>query len=250
MLFFTGCVTKKIWHGNKVNFTENVKQFLVSKDANTIIFLGEKYHFIFTNDLPESTQTYQLVQTLLALDNEERELLTMNTQQSKIFIEKKDNITCDIEIAFNKQHGTNKQIEYFQTLGFKEFNNTTYIKNLVLKGKIYKTDKKFNEYVKDLNNNYAFNLYVDPNERSKLEKIALTPLTISTDLVLTATGVGLGVVAAAYGQPAGIEIAVRTVDVQIREFLDLVNDLKMEIKSTINNTKTIKKGSYKCNFPF
>jgi hypothetical protein len=48
---FSSCVTKSVWQRDKkVDYTENIKQFLISNNKEKIFFLGEKYHFIFSNN--------------------------------------------------------------------------------------------------------------------------------------------------------------------------------------------------------
>jgi hypothetical protein len=94
------------------------------------------------------------------------------------------------------------------------------IKKFTLEGKVYRSTKKFTNYLQKLNCNYTFNIYTNYGEKpTKLEKIASTPLTLTADVALTATGIGFGLL---LKNARGFEIIIDTVKIQVSSLVDLL----------------------------
>ncbi len=62
------------------------------------------------------------------------------------------------------------------------------------KGKIDKFYREFNVNTRSSQKNYSLNVYSNYNKINKYGKVALTPLAVSADAILTAAGIGGGFV--------------------------------------------------------
>jgi hypothetical protein len=229
---FSACVTKSVWEQDKkVDYTENIKQFLISDDKKKIFFLGEKYHFIFSNYKTSNEKNYNFIHTLITDKTNNKNLIKIDTKNTTMIVLDGNNIKCNIVLSCNIKEATQQQIDYFTKQGFKKVKPTLMIKKFTLEGKIYKSTKKFTKYLKKLNCNYTFNIYTNYGEEpTKLEKIALTPLTLTADVTLTAAGIGVGAMGLLNGSGnQGLELIINTVAIQVDSLVDLLEQ---------NNQKT------------
>jgi predicted aspartyl protease len=223
---FSSCVTKSVWQRDKkVDYTENIKQFLISDNKEKIFFLGEKYHFIFSNNKKTNKQNYDFTYTLISNKINNKNLIKIDTKNTKIIVLNSNNIKCNIVLSYNIKEATQQQIDYFTTQGFEKIKPTLMIKKFTLEGKIYRSTKKFTNYLQKIDCNYTFNIYTNYGEKpTKLEKIASTPLTFTTDIALTTAGIGAGVIVITQGNIQGFELIIDTVAIQVSNLIDLIED--------------------------
>ena len=95
--FSSGCVTKALWRDNDVNvYDETIIAFYASNDKDEIIFIGKKFHYIF------SLGTRELQQVL-----EVREFLGLNQKNLRITTvvdrENLSSFTQGLELSLKKK---------------------------------------------------------------------------------------------------------------------------------------------------
>lgn len=224
---FNGCVTKSVWKPEEtIEKKEVIKQFLVSENKKTIVFLGENYHFIFGSD-NMNDRDYKFMIKLLNLSKQDRKLLRIDELHTKIHIENNGEMKCFTVIKIDSKELNKEKIYFFRKLGFYYSKRKNVLRaHLNLNGKVYKTNEKFNKYVKGLSKEYNLKLLVKKDKEngySTLEKIALTPLTLTGDILLTATGIGVGLMGVSAGEARGIDMIAKTIEIQLKSFDELTD---------------------------
>jgi len=183
VLFSTlGCVTKDLWRGTDVTpYPETIIAFYSSPTRDEIIFIGQKYHYIFNQG------TTELQMVLKA-----REFLTLNQKNLNIYsyIEEKDAsvIHTGIEIRFEKILLSSKQITWLITHGFSQQDAYVpmFVKSFSLMGKRYRANQKVNSHAIKLKQ--PIQLQINERSSNTLYKILMTPLTVTADAGLALAG--------------------------------------------------------------
>jgi len=177
-----GCVTKDLWRGTDVTpYPDTIVSFYSSPTRDKIIFIGQKYHYIFNQG------TTELQRVLKA-----REFLTLNQKNLNIhsYIEEKDAsvIHTRIEMRFEKHLLNTKQQAWLITHGFSQQNAYVpmFIKSFSLIGKRYRANQKVNKYAIKLKQ--PIQLQINERSNNTLYKILMTPLTVTADAGLALAG--------------------------------------------------------------
>jgi len=177
-----GCVTKDLWRGTDVTpYPDTIVSFYSSPTRDEIIFIGQKYHYIFNQGTTE-------LQTVLKA----REFLTLNQKNLNIhtYTEEKDAsvIHTGIEIRFEKHLLNNKQIAWLSRNGFLQQDAYVpmMVKSFSLIGKRYKANQKVNSHAIKLKQ--PIRLQINERSSNTLYKILMTPLTVTADAGLALAG--------------------------------------------------------------
>jgi hypothetical protein len=180
-LFLTSCdFTEKLWR--KTYYHETIKNFLISKDGRKIVFLGEKYHYVFDDKDAE-------IRDLLLWEG--RDILEIS--RFNFEITSLDKVRGKILVSTLKDHiqASEDYIKFLKTSGFKSIkrNDSGYQKELYLTGIRY-LPKPNTSYDVNSSLNQEYKVTIANNDlydRSK--KIALTPITVVGDTAIFALGV-------------------------------------------------------------
>jgi hypothetical protein len=161
--------TYKLWHIH--DYIEDFQHFFISQDRKFVIFVGEKFHYVF-NDYSE------ILENILSL--EDRKNLFIDVDDSYIEIDKNNNINGYIVFdVFNEK--LNSQLEFFLAeLGFyKNLEGMT--KKFNLKGKRYFSHDKFIESLPSFDQKYPIEVRVKLNKGEDFVATIISPLTITAD---------------------------------------------------------------------
>lgn len=176
------CVTKDLWRGTDVNpYTETIVSFYSSPSKDEIIFIGQKYHYIFDQGTTE-------LQTVLRA----REFLTLNQKNLNIhaYTEKKDGsvIHAGIGIDFEEHLLHPRQKAWLSAHNFLLQNSYVpmMIKSFPLIGKRYKANQEVNKNAIKLQQ--PIQLQINEHSSNTLYKILMTPLTVTADAGLALAG--------------------------------------------------------------
>ena len=102
LFLLSGCAeTSRLWQ--KPRYHENISHFLATKDGEKLIFIGEKYHYIFngTDDLNK------------LLKWKHRELLKANFD-SNFFVSRTNKITGKYKITCSCDNATEDQLQWLK----------------------------------------------------------------------------------------------------------------------------------------
>ena len=176
-----GCMTKALWRDNDVNiYDETIIAFYASKNVDEIIFIGKKFHYIF------SIGTRELQEVL-----EAREFLGLNQKNLSIttVIDRKNlsSFHSGIGIEFKEEEITPQQRSWLKLHGFnveklgnaRQGYRILLVNHFSLKGIRYKADDKINSRVVKLD--YPINLEITEPVNNKVYKVLATPVALVTD---------------------------------------------------------------------
>lgn len=175
LFFITSCVTKALWDNS---YKEKFRQFLVSTDGRYVVFIGNKFHYVF------SDETANLRDLLLW---QRRDLLFINVDKSHINLDRQRNISGHVYIETFYVKLPPRETEYLRSLGFRkdEGSNVLSIK-IDLKGKRFIPTENLSPYLPVLDRPYVIPIHVQNSLPSKAGKTVLTPITFSLDVALLA----------------------------------------------------------------
>ena len=195
-----GCVTKQIWKDKRIYnpYDEQIVAFYLNPKGDEVVFVGEKYHYIFN----ENTQAF--IALLKA-----RKFLGLNQTDLAISatIDIKDNrkISSRVFLHFNREALSPKQTHWFKAHNIKNTpyygkepnpERFVYSQSYAIKGIRYKAKSEVNKQVLQLTSPLEISIdepYID--KKSTLYKIAMTPLSVTADAGLVVLGIGVGAVA-------------------------------------------------------
>lgn len=166
----TSCLTQKLWSNN---YDEPVQNFLVSRDGRYVVFLGEKYHYIFVDKSG-------LMKELLKWPS--RGLLFINTKETSMKVDRDNNVTghATIESFFNNLRGD--QRVFLESLRFRKKNGVLALK-IPLKGKRYLPRRDLAKFPPALNIKYVFKIEYTPSSKKTAVVAAITPVSIVADTI-------------------------------------------------------------------
>lgn len=171
LISLTSCfqITYKLWHFR--NYVEDFQHFFVSNDKKFVVFVSDKFHYVFDNYSGD-------FEDILAL--EYNKFLFIDAGESHIEIDKNNFIKGQIVFdIFNEK--LNQNLEFFlRKLGFyKTPDGMT--RAFDLRGRRYISHDKFIESLPSFDQKYPIEIHFNLNLGEDLMASILTPLTITTD---------------------------------------------------------------------
>jgi len=200
-----GCMTKDLWssggstHGS---YNDEIISFYLSPQKNTVVFISDKYHYIFDKE----TNTF--IQFLQQRDflNLQKENLTI---QPTLYLSQNNRTYVSIHIDFDKRKITEKQKNILLSHGFtqgypivpitaeqqrtqsilKRPKNVHYMKNYSIEGKRYLASKEVNTVAHKLKQPIFLQFHTYKEKGSvTAEKVLMTPVTLAGDAGLILAG--------------------------------------------------------------
>lgn len=166
-------ITKALWMNA---YTDQIRQFLVSQDGTHVVFLSPKHHYI----MDDSARILKEI-----LFSRYRYLLTLDTRASSIRLFQDNNIEATLVIKLNTLQPPLDAARYFQSLGFQDSPTHEFFIKVGLVGTRYKASRDLQLYTQSLNRTYNVEITEDMASFANASKIALTPITLTADAVLT-----------------------------------------------------------------
>ena len=189
-----GCMTKQVWSDRKIipnyghSYKEKIVSFYINTNEEKLVFIGEKYHYIFD----KNTQAFIHFLQSSKILNLSPENLKIHARVNSSNIE---NIGASIMVEFERSKLNKEQRLLLGLHFFERYPNTPYYKNYHINGKRYIANNEINKQVFQLEK--AIELEISAPEeidRSVLKKIAMTPLTLTADALGGLILVGAGIV--------------------------------------------------------
>jgi len=177
-----GCVTKNLWKNtNSKPYAETIIAFYSHPQKNEIIFIGQKYHYIFNQGTSELNEVLK-VRELLGLNQKN---LSINTYTDA---DNGSTIHTDIRITFEEQSLNKQQRLWLTSHNFLHpaLRVPVITKSFSLTGKRYKANSKVNNHAIKLQ--LPIKLQVYEHSSNTLYKILMTPLTVTADAGLALAG--------------------------------------------------------------
>lgn len=219
MLIFLslGCVTKQVWT-DKVKadpYQERIISFYNNPQEGKIIFIGEKYHYIFDKGAKEFSEFIEAKKRLNLKENHigiyastdrfQKEEVSANisfefkkedlTQEQKSWLEQHNKQFIKIPNPIEKNPNDNRPVVYEPNR--VEIEN--YIVNYQLSGKRYQATPQVNSQVVKLKNPIDIEVIEYRTEKkSMLYKVAMTPLSVTADAGLIVIGAGAAIIYAPF----------------------------------------------------
>lgn len=165
--------TYRLWHIH--DYIEDFQHFFISQDRKFVIFVGEKFHYVFSD-------YSEILENILAL--EDKKNLFIDVDESYIEVDKNNNITGHIIFdVFNEK--LNPQLEFsLRELGFYK-NSEGMTKRFILKGSRYFSHDKFIESLPSFDQKYPIEVRIKLNKGEDFVATILSPLTITADGFVT-----------------------------------------------------------------
>jgi len=211
-----GCVTKQLWKDRTRGepYQERIISFYTNLDKKEIVFIGDKYHYIFTKNTEDFIPLIK-----------NRKLLKLNDKNINIYAttDRQDSrkVQAHIMIHITKSELNTEQIAWLESHGYslvhvpphygskyaqpvKEHPEPMvfmYTHEYHLEGTRYIADQKVNTQVIKLKKPIELEVveFQVINKKSTLYKVAMTPLSVSADAGLIILGVGAVIIYAPFG---------------------------------------------------
>ena len=175
-----GCVTKGLWDkSSSSSYQDTIIAFYSNPQKNEIIFLGNRYHYLFNEG------TVALNELLKA-----REFLGLQKNNLNIhtYIDRDALAHSSISMTFNLQNISKQQREWLYRHKFLKMGNTPLVtKTFELKGERYRASATVNQHAVKIK--YPIEIDVVEYSSNLGEKVLMTPLAVGADAVLIVAGV-------------------------------------------------------------
>lgn len=181
--FLTSSCTKVMWEGNAPHKYDIIEQFLTTENGEKVVFIGKSYHYIFDDK-------DKFIRKILGWKNRHKLRLSGNETLSISKTNKVEGI-IDIEIRPVAEKLSDEDVKFLEEIGFKSTVNNSLVvmrKKLVLKGEMYIPKPNVTYTSSNLAQKYQIILDYKDGILTRSKKIALTPITVTTDAVLLLSG--------------------------------------------------------------
>lgn len=173
-LTLNGCITRALW-GDKF-YEERISQVLIGADARYIVLVGEKYHYVFTDNRGYLRQILSLKQ---------RGILTIHGEESNLRLEENNQVNGDI--VFEGPFGVLPQEDKYmlQSMGARPDSNDEIKIKIGLSGMRYAAKYLSNQENAASNVNYTMKVYYSESDdlATGIGKAAITPIAVGIDAV-------------------------------------------------------------------
>ncbi|MGE4396673.1 MAG: hypothetical protein AB7D34_04350 [Sulfurimonas sp.] len=184
-LLLCGCTqtqTDKLW--SAPTYTENINQFLIHPENQSLIIIGEKYHYIFNKD------------------SASRDILVWNGRKNlhanfyDFEVNAKNIVTGTYSLAFDSKAATVSEINWLKNNGFEINENGFYRKTLKVSGTRYLAKNDEFRNAGHLNKQYPITIKRPNSTYETIVNTAFTPITVTMDGIYMIEGTALVMVIA------------------------------------------------------
>ena len=211
-----GCITKQVWTDKVrgVPYQERIISFYNNTEEGKIIFIGEKFHYIFDKGTKEFSAFLEAKKHLKFKEN----YLGIYASISRT---NGENVSANLHFEFKKNNLTKEQKNWLEKHNTQfirrpikdrlhydnpiiyEHNQTKiygYGANYYIAGKRYHATTQVNNHVIKLKNpiNIEVVEFKVKDKKSTLYKVAMTPLSVTADAGLVVIGTGMAIIYAPF----------------------------------------------------
>lgn len=209
-----GCVTKQVWTDpTKADpYQERIISFYSNIEKEEILFIGEKYHYIFNKGTKEFMPLLSAKELLNLSDKNINVYTATNRQDNR-------NVGTHIRVHMKKSELNSEQITWLTEHNYMLIQTDphygtdhvyqaneqvptvdTYTKEYYLQGRRYISSQEVNNNVVRLKKPLEIEVieFKKYDEKSTLYKIAMTPLSVTADAGLIVIGTGAAIIYAPF----------------------------------------------------
>jgi hypothetical protein len=173
LLFLDSCITKAVWR-NK-SYEEKIEHFFVGSDGRYLVLVGQKYHYVFTDNAG-------LFKAILSL--KQKGVLTLEQNKTYLKLDSNNNIAGSFVIEGPFSVLPREDMYLLTSLGFKPDKHDNLSIEIELVGRRY-SSKYLGQALSKSNSTYKLLIYYDDSSLTEgLGKVAITPVTVTLDAVL------------------------------------------------------------------
>jgi len=199
-IFLLGSCTKSLWIEPK--YQESISSFMIDKDMNNFVVLGEEYHYIFPkNDALNLILTHPLKNRIEAsfqhfhVNNNQAVTgkVYLTAHVGNVTKDKKELITLGFEERIYKL--SPQQLNRLKSEGedISKYTEPYYTYKINVTGKRYKTSSEMKSSA-TFNSNYFIDVTEDISLLGKVARTIATPITVAADGTMAIAGVSTIVV--------------------------------------------------------
>lgn len=173
LLFQTSCVTKALW-GDK-QYKEKITQFLVGNDGRYVVFVGEQYHYIFTDDSGA-------LKTILSLN---KKVFDIKTKDTYLRLNSNNELKGEI-VMFGVSTGlTPEEMQLLRRADIRPDRNGDLLARIEVTGRRYAAKYLNQNLTQSGSTSQVITInYRDSNVIKDAGKVAVTPIAVGVDAVL------------------------------------------------------------------
>jgi hypothetical protein len=165
-------LTKKLWNDNFYN--EIFYHFLISKDGQFVVFLNDKYHYVFNDNSG-------IIKKLLLWKNSKK--LFIDSKETVLKISPNNQVQGIVKINIDKSNVSLQDLPILYSLGFIA-KNEIFTLDFKVYGQRYQAKQDITDKLPRLSTSYNISIYYDLTTAQKITKVSLSPLTIALDAIL------------------------------------------------------------------
>ncbi|GDX35731.1 hypothetical protein LBMAG18_02420 [Alphaproteobacteria bacterium] len=166
-------ITQKIWNNNF--FNEIFYNFLISRDGQFIVFLSNKYHYVF-ND--HSGKIKKLI-----LWKKSHDALHLNLDKTFLNLDAQNNLQGEVFVDADLEKLNQLDINTLKSIGFY-FNSNKMSVNFKIFGKRYQAPPNLANRTSRLSAPYNVRVFYKIQPHQKILKASLTPITLVLDTLM------------------------------------------------------------------
>ncbi|MEN8216943.1 MAG: hypothetical protein ABFS56_11345 [Pseudomonadota bacterium] len=178
VVFFSsmGCVTPLVWEdkAKPVPYNENILSFYTNKDEGQMVFIGDKYHYIFTKNGKAFIELLEAGDFLKLAENNLDVRPVIDREDPRV-------ITTDISVRFAVNRLNQKQISWLALHGFNKVGSRYVQSYTQIEGKRYLTKGEINKKALKLIHPLPVKVMEYKKTKNPLFQIAMTPLSLTAD---------------------------------------------------------------------
>jgi hypothetical protein len=174
-IFTTSCngLTKKLWNWH--GYEENFKHFLINQQNGYVVFLAQKFHYIFIDNS-------NLMKNILLW--QDRRTLFIDTSETEIHVDKNNQASGEVMIRSFSENLMPHREAFLINHGFKRDNKGWYLK-LKIFGTRYLANPNIHGNFPQLDLSYKIKIAEDLKKGEILTATTLTPIAITADGIIT-----------------------------------------------------------------
>jgi hypothetical protein len=167
----TSCVTKYLW-GYK-EYKERISQFLVGADGRYVVFVGDQYHYIFTDNSG-------VLKNILSLS---KNVFTIDARETRLKLDSNNNLSGELVMSGLSTSLDPQELYNLRLSGIYPDRNGEMIVRIDASGRRYAA-KYLGQTTQSTRSQNITIYYKDSGVIKDAGKIAVTPIAVGVDAVL------------------------------------------------------------------
>jgi len=168
----TSCVTKYLWSDKE--YKERISQFLVGTDGRYVVFVGDSYHYIFTDNS----------ETLKGILSLGKNIVKIDAKETRLKLDKNNNVDGELVMVGSSLSLTPQELYSLRMIGVYPDRYNEILVRMKVSGRRYAA-KYIGNNQSQLSTPQTVTIrYSDSNAIKDVGKVAVTPIAVGVDAVL------------------------------------------------------------------